>query len=384
MARPSTPKDREALRPIIESMIFAAEEPLSPRVLLSLLYEDPAQARALPATPLFDEGAAEENAVAVAADTGSGESSAEPADAPVDAAIDAAVEGEGEGTDGEEETAESLFAPAPERGEREVKGGISVKELKSLVGELNEEYERTGRSFRIIEIAGGFQFATTREFGEFVGLLSRERARRKLSPASLETLSIVAYRQPVTKPEVEAIRGVNCDQVLLSLLERNLIAITGRGDSVGRPLLYGTTAEFLRAFGLNSLDDMPKLRELEELMEEDAHMATPPEVIPAEVTQELLELDDEGNERVESDALTELESDDLSAERSDEEVGDTDDRDDAIATDRDVEEREAAVASIDDQDVDEGSPDPMSVERQEMSDADDAEEAEVSDEERGG
>lgn len=376
MARPSTPKDREALRPIIEAMIFAAEEPLSPRVLLSLLYEDPAQARALPATPLFDEGAVEEN---VAADTGSGESSAEP----VDAAIDAAVEGEGEETDGEE-TAESLFAPAPERGEREVKGGISIKELKSLVGELNEEYERTGRSFRIIEIAGGFQFATTREFGEFVGLLSRERARRKLSPASLETLSIVAYRQPVTKPEVEAIRGVNCDQVLLSLLERNLIAITGRGDSVGRPLLYGTTAEFLRAFGLNSLDDMPKLRELEELMEEDAHMATPPEVIPAEVTQELLELDDEGNERVESDALTELESDDLSAERSDEEVGDADDREDAIATDRDVDEREAAVASIDDQDVDEGSPDPMSVERQEMSDADDAEEAEVSDEERGG
>ena len=106
----------------------------------------------------------------------------------------------------------------------------------------------------------------------------------KLSP-------LFAYRQPVTKPEVEAIRGVNCDQVLLSLLERNLIAITGRADSVGKPLLYGTTDDFLRAFGLNSLSDLPKLRELEELMEDDAYSATKPEGVPEEVTQELLELE---------------------------------------------------------------------------------------------
>ena len=168
-------------------------------------------------------------------------------------------------------------------------GQIGQKELREIVDELNDGYEENGRSFRIIEIAGGFQFATTKQFGPFVGLLSRDRAKRRLSPAALETISIVAYRQPVTKPEIESIRGVNCDQVLVSLLERELLTIAGRADTVGRPLLYGTTDAFLRAFGLNSLSDLPKLRELEELMEEDAVAAIRPGAIPPELTEELVE-----------------------------------------------------------------------------------------------
>ena len=194
--------------------------------------------------------------------------------------------------EGEQEDEKEISdADSNDSKENEPEGKFGQKELRVIIEELNEEYEETGRPFRIIEIAGGFHFATTKEYGEFVGLLSRDRARRRLSPAALETISIVAYRQPVTKPEVEAIRGVNCDQVLLSLLERNLIAITGRGDSVGKPLLYGTTDDFLRAFGLNSLSDLPKLRELEELMEDDAYSATKPEGVSEEVRQELLELD---------------------------------------------------------------------------------------------
>jgi segregation and condensation protein B len=98
--------------------------------------------------------------------------------------------------------------------------------------------------------------------------MMKERSRRKLSVSALESLAVVAYKQPVTKPELEAIRGVNADYVIRSLLERNLIAIVGRAATPGRPLLYGTTKEFLKHFGLNDLSDLPKPREIDELLEE--------------------------------------------------------------------------------------------------------------------
>ncbi|MBS1910775.1 MAG: SMC-Scp complex subunit ScpB [Bacteroidetes bacterium] len=163
--------------------------------------------------------------------------------------------------------------------------------VRVLIAELNEEYDATGRAFRIVEVAGGFQFATTRDFGEYVALLSKEKLRRRLSPAALETLAIIAYRQPVAKPEVEAIRGVNCDQVLLSLMEKNLVAITGRSEGVGRPLLYGTTEDFLRVFGLKGLGDLPKLREIEELMEEGAFSPEKAEVITVDRDSDASEIE---------------------------------------------------------------------------------------------
>ncbi|RKY90445.1 MAG: SMC-Scp complex subunit ScpB, partial [Ignavibacteriae bacterium] len=115
----------------------------------------------------------------------------------------------------------------------------------------------------------GYLYATSEEYAKYVGYLSSEKTRRRLSPAALETLSIVAYKQPITKPELETIRGVNSDHIISSLLEKNLITIKGRSESIGRPLLYATTEEFLKYFGLNTLSDLPKPRELEEIMNDE-------------------------------------------------------------------------------------------------------------------
>lgn len=134
------------------------------------------------------------------------------------------------------------------------------------IRDLNAEYVQAGRSFRIIQAAGGFQFATMPDFAEWLGRMVKEKAKRKLSPATLETLSVVAYKQPVTKPEIEAIRGVNADYGIHRLMERGLITIVGRAAAAGRPLLYGTTAEFLKHFGINDLSELPKPREIDEIM----------------------------------------------------------------------------------------------------------------------
>ena len=146
---------------------------------------------------------------------------------------------------------------------------ITLSDIENCVNSLNENYLSQNNAFNILKIANGYLFATTEDNAKYVGYLSSERTKRRLSSAALETLSIIAYKQPITKPELESIRGVNSDHILSSLLEKYLIAITGRADSVGRPLLYGTTDEFLKYFGLNNLTDLPKPREIEEIMEDD-------------------------------------------------------------------------------------------------------------------
>ena len=146
---------------------------------------------------------------------------------------------------------------------------ISKSDVEVVVNQLNEKYESSESSFRILKIANGYIFATLETFAKYVGYLSSERAKRRLSQAALETLSIIAYKQPITKPELESIRGVNSDYILTTLLEKNLITIKGRAESVGRPLLYGTTDEFLKYFGLNNLTDLPKPREIEEIMQDE-------------------------------------------------------------------------------------------------------------------
>jgi segregation and condensation protein B len=176
---------------------------------------------------------------------------------------------------------------------------VSVREhrqhlalVHELVTEINAELEQTGRAFRIVLVAAqaeakseknekgdktskeaasmGYQFATTAKHGELLSRLVKSKSKKRLSQAALETLAIVAYRQPVSKPELEVIRGVNSSEVINKLLEKNLVTIVGRAETVGKPLLYGTTDEFLRLFGLRSLDGLPKPRELEELMENRA------------------------------------------------------------------------------------------------------------------
>jgi len=134
-------------------------------------------------------------------------------------------------------------------------GGARV--VHDAIGRLNATYEQTGRSFRIEKVAGGYRAVTMSDYADAIAAFQAGKAQRRLSRAALETLSIIAYRQPVTRAEVEAIRGVAGGEVLRSLLERRLIAITGRAEEVGRPMLYGTTRRFLEVFGIASVRDLP-------------------------------------------------------------------------------------------------------------------------------
>ncbi|MFO7446840.1 MAG: SMC-Scp complex subunit ScpB [Ignavibacteriaceae bacterium] len=146
---------------------------------------------------------------------------------------------------------------------------ISADDVEQCVDELNKKYEEQSFSVKIMKISGGYLFATRPEYAKYVGYLSSEKSKRRLSQAALETLAIIAYKQPITKPELETIRGVNSDYILNTLLEKNLITITGRTETIGRPLLYGTTSEFLKYFGLDKLSDLPKPREIEEIMQDE-------------------------------------------------------------------------------------------------------------------
>ncbi|MCX6150222.1 MAG: SMC-Scp complex subunit ScpB [Ignavibacteriales bacterium] len=146
---------------------------------------------------------------------------------------------------------------------------LSVDEIDTCVEELNTKYLSDDFSFNIVKVANGYIFATKPEFGKYVGYLSTEKSKRRLSQAALETLAIIAYKQPITKPEIESIRGVNSDYIINTLLEKNLITITGRSETVGRPLLYITTIEFLKYFGLYQISDLPKPREIEEIMKDE-------------------------------------------------------------------------------------------------------------------
>ena len=146
---------------------------------------------------------------------------------------------------------------------------LSFEDIEQVISELNDKYSSNGFSFSIVKIANGFLFATKPEYGKYVGYLSTEKSKRRLSQAALETLAIIAYKQPITKPELESIRGVNSDYIINTLLEKNLVTITGRSETVGRPLLYGTTDEFLKYFGLYQISDLPKPREIEEIMKDE-------------------------------------------------------------------------------------------------------------------
>ena len=146
---------------------------------------------------------------------------------------------------------------------------INTDDIAEAIESLNKSYDENARAFNIKKIANGFVFATTEIFAKYIGYLSSEKSKRRLSQAALETLAIIAYKQPITKPELEQIRGVNSDYILTTLLEKNLITITGRAETIGRPLLYGTTTEFLKYFGLYNLSDLPKPREIEEIMKDE-------------------------------------------------------------------------------------------------------------------
>jgi len=145
---------------------------------------------------------------------------------------------------------------------------ITQDSLEAAIDTLNEEYESTNRSFRIERVAAGYRIMTLPEFAPVVAAMHRARAGTRLTKTQLETLSIIAYRQPVTRAELENIRGVSCGDIVRALMDRQLVKITGRAEVLGRPMLYGTTPRFLDTFGLANLKDLPKPEELLGAMEQ--------------------------------------------------------------------------------------------------------------------
>jgi segregation and condensation protein B len=138
----------------------------------------------------------------------------------------------------------------------------SAKQIRQYINNLNEKYEANNNAFRIEQIAGGYQMLTLSPYNYWLKKLLRVRGDSKLSPAAMETLAIIAYKQPVIRADIEAIRGVAAGDIIRSLCYKGMVKIVGRAELLGRPMLYGTTKKFLELFGLNSLKDLPKIEEL--------------------------------------------------------------------------------------------------------------------------
>jgi segregation and condensation protein B len=134
----------------------------------------------------------------------------------------------------------------------------TTRPIRNAIKDLNAEYEKGERSFRIEQVAGGYQMLTLPQFGEHLKRLHQREIDAKLTKPALETLAIIAYKQPILRADIEAVRGVACGEMIRSLMEKHLVKIAGRAEEPGRPILYGTTKRFLEIFGLNSLSDLPQ------------------------------------------------------------------------------------------------------------------------------
>jgi segregation and condensation protein B len=134
---------------------------------------------------------------------------------------------------------------------------VPQQDIESSIQKISNKYSEKDFSFELVEIAAGYQFLTKPEYQSSISILLKHRSKKRLSTSSLETLSIIAYKQPVTKSQVESIRGVGSDYSIQKLLEKELIEIKGKSDSIGKPLLYGTSDKFMEYFGINDLKDLP-------------------------------------------------------------------------------------------------------------------------------
>lgn len=169
------------------------------------------------------------------------------------------------------ESGDQPAPPAPSKAGRRASTAAKIREaqrvqglaqVEAAVDHLNAAYERTARSFRIERVAGGLRVMTLPTFAPVIAEFHRARLSAKLSRPAVETLAIIAYKQPITRAQLEAIRGVSCGEVLRSLIDRKLVTVRGRAEELGRPLLYGTTRPFLDHFGLESIKDLPTIAEL--------------------------------------------------------------------------------------------------------------------------
>lgn len=140
---------------------------------------------------------------------------------------------------------------------------VSESEMSNFLEQLVADYQSNQLGFELVKTGGGYLFLTKKEFQPLLALALAERSKKRLSQAALETLSIIAYKQPVTKADLEHIRGVNCDYSIQRLLERNLIVISGKSNGPGRPLLYSTSERFMEYFGINTLEELPPLKALD-------------------------------------------------------------------------------------------------------------------------
>jgi segregation and condensation protein B len=148
---------------------------------------------------------------------------------------------------------------------KKVLDGLDAETIRKIIEELKKEYEQANRGIRITEIAGGFQMVTSSSFAPFLKKLYKERRIERLSKPALETLAIIAYKQPVTRLDIETLRNVNIDGVMQTLLDKDLIRIAGRKKAPGRPFVFATTKQFLEYFGLKSLEDLPKMEDFSQL-----------------------------------------------------------------------------------------------------------------------
>ena len=160
--------------------------------------------------------------------------------------------------------------------------GVSAGDIQASLELLKQDYEAQERGFQLAQIAGGFQIVTHPRFASYLKKFYQAREKKRLSQAALETLSVIAYKQPVTRADIEAIRGVNVDGAIKSLMEKDLIRMVGRKEVPGRPILYGTTRDFLERFGINSLKELPPLSEF---TEKDLDQNLLPPQLKAERTQ---------------------------------------------------------------------------------------------------
>jgi len=139
---------------------------------------------------------------------------------------------------------------------------FTTEEVNKLLINIKEKYKNEKLAIELVNISNGYQFLTKKEYHAIISMLQLQRSKKKLSQAALETLAIVAYKQPVTKPDVEQIRGVNCDYSIQKLLEKELITIIGKSEAIGKPILYGTSPVFMDYFGINSIKELPHIKEL--------------------------------------------------------------------------------------------------------------------------
>ncbi len=163
---------------------------------------------------------------------------------------------------------------------------LNENDIETAIQLLNKKYDDYNLSFHIKKLSNGFIFATKEDYSNYLSFMDKERSKKRLSQSALETLSIIAYKQPITKAELEKIRGVNSDYIISTLLEKKLITIVGRAESPGRPLLYGTTDEFLIYFGLSSLSDLPKPREVDEIIRDPDFEEQKRKILAVELDEE--------------------------------------------------------------------------------------------------